>query len=195
MTPAGTVDSPWLWHISRASGVVGLVVLTSVFAMGAVLATDRRLPTAAAGWVAGLHRYLSLGAIVLVTAHVSTAAVDTYVDLGWWSVIVPFTSGYEGVRVGIGTVALDLLVLVAATSWLRPRLSHRVWHVVHRAAYVLAAAVAVHALAMARTDQPALLAVGIVCAITLSLAAVWRLRGYRRDRRSHATTTAWREWR
>lgn len=87
------MSSPWLWFVSRAGGVVSLVLLTVVVVAGAVTAADRPLPTAMAGWVAGLHRYLTLGVLGLLTIHIGAAVIDTYVDLAWSAVIVPFTGG------------------------------------------------------------------------------------------------------
>lgn len=120
------MSSPWLWFVSRAGGVVSLVLLTVVVVAGAVTAADRPLPTAMAGWVAGLHRYLTLGVLGLLTIHIGAAVIDTYVDLAWSAVIVPFTGGYRPAGVGWGAVAIDALGLVALTSWLRPRLAPRV---------------------------------------------------------------------
>ena len=57
----------------------------------------------------GLHRWLSLGMVVFLVVHIATAIAETYVSIDAISAIVPFTSGYETLWVGLGTLAVDLL--------------------------------------------------------------------------------------
>jgi len=191
--PAGAVSSPWLWFASRAGGVVALLLLTSVVVLGAVTAADRPLPTASAGWVAGLHRYLTVGLAVLLVVHIGAAVIDTYVDLAWRSIFLPLTAGYRRTWVAVGTVALDAVLIVGITSWLRPRLSHRVWRSLHWASYAAAAAAVVHALTMASADQPGFRAITIACGAAMATAVVWRVCSRSPDRRRRAAAAAG-EW-
>ena len=187
------MSSPWLWFVSRAGGVVSLFLLTVVVVAGAVTAADRPLPTAMAGWVAGLHRYLTLGVLGLLTIHIGAAVIDTYVDLAWSAVIVPFTGGYRPAGVGWGAVAIDALGLVALTSWLRPRLSRRGWHAMHWLAYVVAVAAVVHAVTMASADKPVFLVITLGCGAVMGLSTVWRVCSTSPDRRRRARVAAG-EW-
>ena len=187
------MSSPWLWFASRAGGVVSLVLLTVVVVLGAVTAADRPLPTSMAGWVAGLHRYLTLGVWGLLTIHIGAAVIDTYVDLAGSAVLLPFAAGYHPTWVGVGAVAFDALLLVALTSWLRPRLSRRVWHALHWLAYVAAGAAVVHGAMMASADQPAFFVITLGCGAVMGLAVIWRLCSTSPDRRRR-TRVAAREW-
>lgn len=58
--------------------------------------------------VIGLHRRVSLIAVAFLAAHVLTAVTDSYVTIRPAAVVVPFTSGYEPLPVGLGVAALDL---------------------------------------------------------------------------------------
>ncbi|WP_244190658.1 ferric reductase [Streptomyces caeruleatus] len=51
------------------------------------------------------------------------------------TVLVPFVSDYQPRWLGLGTVALDLMLAVLVTSLLRERLGHRAWRAVHWLAY------------------------------------------------------------
>ena len=51
--------------------------------------------------------------------HVVTSVVDTFVDISWAAVVVPFTSDYSSFWVGVGAIALDLMLAVFVTSLLR----------------------------------------------------------------------------
>jgi sulfoxide reductase heme-binding subunit YedZ len=87
--------------------------------------------------VQGLHRELPLVASVLLVVHIGTAVADSYVPLSPLDVVVPFVAGYRPVWIGLGTLAIDLLVVLVVTSLLRTRLGHRSWRAVHWIAYAL----------------------------------------------------------
>jgi sulfoxide reductase heme-binding subunit YedZ len=73
----------------------------------------------------------------LLGLHVTTAVVDTYVDIRWWQAVVPWVgASYMPLWLGLGTVALDVIVLVVLTSLLRARMRHRSWRLVHLLSYV-----------------------------------------------------------
>jgi methionine sulfoxide reductase heme-binding subunit len=127
--------SPLIWYTTRATGVVGLVLLTAAVCLGVLTTTrlaTRRLPRFA---VSELHSRTSMIATVFVVLHVLTAILDTYVPIGLLASIVPFTSNYRPLPVALGTVGFDLLVAVALTSAVRQFLNARVWRGVHWLAY------------------------------------------------------------
>ena len=66
-----------------------------------------------------IHRRISIMAVVFLAIHVLTSILDTYVHIGWLAIVVPFTSPYSRFWVGLGTVALDLMVAVFVSSLLR----------------------------------------------------------------------------
>ena len=65
------------------------------------------------------------------TDEVGTSVADSFVDIAWWQAFVPARSGYRPVWVGLGTVAVDLLLAVVLTSLLRHRLGLNAWRSVH----------------------------------------------------------------
>jgi len=128
--------SPGLWFVSRGSGLVLLVLFSTVMALGAATRTGsapRRWPRFA---VAELHRTLSLFAVALLVLHVVTAILDPFVSLGWAATALPFLSPYRTVAIGLGTLAVDLGGAVLLTSVLRQRLGFRAWRTVHWLAYL-----------------------------------------------------------
>jgi len=134
---ASTAGSlPWLWLVSRGSGLVLLVLFTVVVVLG--VAT--RLGSAPRAWprfaVAELHRTLALFAVALLVLHVATAVIDPFVAIGWWATVVPFASHYRALALGLGTVAIDLGAAVLLTSLARRHLRLRLWRAVHWLAYL-----------------------------------------------------------
>jgi len=138
MTSAAAISGPQgLWFVSRASGLVLLVLLTAVMMLGAATRAGwapRRWPRFA---VAELHRTMSLFAVALLALHVLTAILDRYVTIGWAATVIPFLSPYRRLAIGLGTAAADLGAAVLLTSLLRARLGLRWWRGVHWLAYLV----------------------------------------------------------
>lgn len=152
-----------LWYLSRATGVVSTVLLTAVVVLG-TLTASRRVPGGEkSAVVLGLHRTLALGSVAFLVLHIVTAILDSYVDIGWLAVVVPFTSGYETAWVSLGTLAFDIGAAVLVTSLLRHRLPVGAWRAVHLTAYAFWPLAIVHGLAMSSSDVPLLQWITIAC--------------------------------
>lgn len=124
-----------LWYLTRATGVVALLLLTAAVVFG-VLSSIRwrsgRLPRFLIG---GLHRNVTLIAIAFVAIHVVTTVADGYAPVGLRDAVIPFVSPYRPIWLGLGAVAFDLLLALVITSFLRMRLGFRMWRAVHWLAY------------------------------------------------------------
>jgi sulfoxide reductase heme-binding subunit YedZ len=168
----------WLWYASRATGLISLVVLTAVVLLG--ISGVARLDTAA--WprfaVARLHRNISLLVVVFLAVHIATAVLDGYVDIRWLDVVVPFTGSYQPLWLGLGAVALDLLVALVVTSLLRVRLGLRGWRSVHWAAYACWPAAVVHGFGIGGKDSTTGWVLGLTlgCVGAVCLGLGWRAR-------------------
>ena len=102
-------DSTALWYASRATGVVSLLLLTAVVLLGVLVNRQGRLPGLPRFVVTGLHRNLSLLAVVFVAVHVLTAVVDPYVTIRLVAIVIPFISAYKPLWLGLGAISLDLV--------------------------------------------------------------------------------------
>jgi len=143
---AAATGSQGLWFVSRASGLVLLVLLTTVIVLGVAA----RLGAAPGRWprffVVELHRTLALFLVAFLTLHVLTAILDPFVSIGWAATVLPFTSGYRTFAIGLGTLAVDLGAAVLLTSVARARLGFRTWRAVHWLAYLAWPVAFVHSL-------------------------------------------------
>jgi sulfoxide reductase heme-binding subunit YedZ len=130
-----TSPSP-LWYLSRGTGAIALVLLSTTVVLG-ITSTLRWRPGARTPRfvVDGLHRNLSLLAVVLLAAHIVTALLDPFAHLRVLDAVVPLASYYRPLWLGLGALAVDLLIAVVVTSVLRARLGLRAWRAVHWAAY------------------------------------------------------------
>jgi len=91
---------------------------------------------------------------------------------------LPFRAAYRPAWQGLGTVALDLVVLLVASSLLRQRIGVRAWRWLHWAAYLCWPAAVAHAIGTG-TDRHSgwLLTVVVACAGAVGAAGIWRLVG------------------
>ena len=172
----GITSSTLPWYISRATGVVALVLLTAVMVLGMLINRQGRLPGLPRFAVTNLHRNLSLMAVVFIVIHVITAVLDGFVSIPLISGVVPFTSGYEGFWLGLGAISFDLMLALIVTSLIRGRLSRRVWKAVHWLAYASWPIAFAHSIGASSDLQSGLLlALAVVCAAALAAALGWRL--------------------
>jgi sulfoxide reductase heme-binding subunit YedZ len=182
-----------LWYVSRATGSVAMVLMTAVLVLGLITSGRRRPTGSQATIVMAMHRWLSLGLVAFLGVHVVTAVVETYVDIGWLSALVPFTSGYAPWQVGLGTLAVDVLIAVMATSLLRHRISESAWRTVHVLSYAMWPLALLHGFVLGTSDQPLLRGVTMACGV-VGLAAIgwrWTASHADRDRRRNVLAQEW----
>jgi methionine sulfoxide reductase heme-binding subunit len=171
------VNAPALWSATWATGIVALVLLTGTMILG--LATTTR--AGARNWPGfaqqELHRRISMIATVFVGIHVLTSVLDTFVTISWAAIIVPFTSSYDRLWVGVGALALDLMAAVLISSLLRPRMAPRTWRAVHWLAYLCWPIALAHTFGMGTDAGEAwVIAPAVACMLSVGAALVWRLR-------------------
>ena len=185
---SGITQSTALWYASRATGVVCLVLFTAVVLLGILVSRQGRLPGLPRFAVTGLHRSISLLAVVFLAIHVLTAVADGFVTIQLAAAIIPFTSSYLPVQIGLGAIALDLIAALVITSLLRARIGRRVWRAVHWLAYAAYPVTVLHSVTSAADLRSGwLLALTAVCVLSVAAAACYRLAAARPGRHSAPT--------
>jgi DMSO/TMAO reductase YedYZ heme-binding membrane subunit len=173
---SGINSTTVLWYISRATGLVTLLLLTAVAVLGILVTSKGRLPGLPGFAVTGLHRNLSLLAVVFTGLHVLTAVTDSYVSIPLISSIVPFTSGYERFATALGAISLDLMAAMIITSLLRRHLNPKFWRAVHWLAYASWPVAFLHSLLASKDLRHGwMFAVTVLVGATVVGASLWRL--------------------
>jgi sulfoxide reductase heme-binding subunit YedZ len=127
-------ELPVLWIVSRAAALVATGMLTVTVLLG--IAAGSRSASAWPRFVTqGLHRAAAVTGLVLLVVHIVTMVVDPHAELGPADVVVPFGAGYRALWTGLGTLAVDLMLLILLTTLWRHRLSPRLWRGIHLTAY------------------------------------------------------------
>jgi sulfoxide reductase heme-binding subunit YedZ len=174
------------WYLMRASGVVALILFSAVLALGIATANRWRPGRLPRFVTLGLHRNLSLLAVVFLGVHIVTAVLDSYSHMRAIQVLVPLPTGSYSLWLGLGALSLDLALAVVVTSLLRHRLSQRLWKGVHRLAYASWPLAFAHSLGIGTDAGSAwLLSVALACLATVLAAVVWRILGSRHPHPKH----------
>jgi DMSO/TMAO reductase YedYZ heme-binding membrane subunit len=156
---------------------MALILLTLTMVLGITTTTRAR----ARNWPGfahqEMHRRISILAVVFVGIHVLTSVLDTFVNISWAAIVIPFTSNYSSFWVGVGAVALDLMIAVFVTSLLRDRMRPSTWRAVHWLAYLSWPIALAHTFGMGTDSREGwVIVLGVVCVLSVGVALVWRLR-------------------
>jgi len=165
-----------LWYSTRATGAVSLVLLTMSFVMGIptlLNSASERMPRIV---VQLLHRNVSLLVLIFLALHIATAVADGFVTIRLLDAVVPFGGAYRPLWLGLGAVALDLLVAVIITSLIRVRIGYQTWRYVHLTTYAIWPIAFVHGLGTGSDARyPWMWCVCGACAASVLVAVTWRL--------------------
>jgi methionine sulfoxide reductase heme-binding subunit len=131
-----SLHGPGLWYLARAAGLVTLVLLTASVVMGILVTANFSGTRWPRFLTVGLHRNLGLLVLIFLALHVGTTVADTYTSISLRDALVPFTGSYKQPWLGLGAVALDLVIALTVTSLLRQRLGYRIWRAVHWCGYL-----------------------------------------------------------
>jgi DMSO/TMAO reductase YedYZ heme-binding membrane subunit len=171
------------WYVARAGGIVSWA-LASLAVIGGLQLSTRLVRKPSPAWVLDIHRFLGGLAVVFLGVHLLGLAADEFIGFAPVDFFVPFVSSYEPVGVGLGVIAMYLLVAVEITSLAMRRLPRSTWHAVHLSSYAIFVLATVHGLT-AGTDRhevvfqwACLLTSGVV--LFMTLVRVWAPRRARR---------------
>jgi predicted ferric reductase len=168
-----------LWYTTRGAGAVSMVLLSGVVVLGILSA----LRVQTAGWprflTTGLHRNLALMTLVFLALHIVTAVIDPFTHLGWLTAVVPFSSYYRTIWLGLGTIAFELLLAIVVTSLIRGFIGHVAWRLVHWLAYASWPIAIIHGIGTGTDTQSAWsIVLTIACVGSVAAAVGYRvLRG------------------
>jgi predicted ferric reductase len=165
-----------LWYLARGAGVTALVLFTVSMVLGVLTRSGRAGAGLSRFAVADLHRTAALTGTALVGVHVTSLMFDPYAQLRLVDLVFPFLASYRPLYLGLGTLALELLLAVVVTSLLRHRIGPLAFRLVHWATYVLWPFAFLHGLG-AGTDAAALWfkVIAVACASAVAGAVGWRV--------------------
>lgn len=148
-------SSPTLWYVTRATATAAYVLLTVTVILGMLRSIGRQASERVSWIVDELHQITATLTGVLILAHIVTLILDPFLPFSVLNVLVPLAEPYRPTSVRFGVVALYLMFLVLVSSWIRRRMSYRLWRGVHYFALLGFALVTAHGfLAGSDKDEP-----------------------------------------
>ena len=96
--------------------------------------------------VEGVHEFTTVLWLPLGAVHVLSLLLDPTARIGPLDVVVPFRAVSGTLPMGLGTLSLLLVSVVAAAGWGRRRLPAAAWRWLHRLSYVAFGLLFAHAL-------------------------------------------------
>lgn len=138
-----TVDQ-FFWVLARVGG------LGSYAALAVALVTGIALRTAVLDWLGSnralrsLHEFTTVLWIPLAVLHIAALVLDRTSRIALIDLVLPFHSTYGALGIGLGTLAVDVLVVVTATAYFKRRMPAMLWKWLHRLAYVAFALIFFH---------------------------------------------------
>jgi sulfoxide reductase heme-binding subunit YedZ len=165
-----------IWVIARSTGTAALVALVLSVLSGMALRSGALSWLSHNRGVRAVHDLTSVLWLPLAIAHVIALLLDPYAKVGLVDLLVPFLVSYGSFAIGLGTISLQLVVVVLVSTWLRSMLTGQGWLAIHRLSYVAFVAAFAHGL-LAGTDlaQPVLSVLAWVIAAVLAIVAFRRL--------------------
>lgn len=170
------MTSEALWALGRGNGVVALAFMTLSVLLGIATRSGRPMVWLPRFGVEDVHRFVALAATLLVALHVGLLFFDPYAQLRVVDFVVPFIGVYRPVWQGLGTLAVDVLIVVVITSLLRQRIGPKAFRAVHWLTYALWPIAMAHAIGNG-TDRGHIwfLSFAGACGLIVLAALGWRL--------------------
>jgi sulfoxide reductase heme-binding subunit YedZ len=166
----------FVWIVARATGVAAYIALCLSILSGIALRTSVLDFLATNRALRSLHDFMTWVWIPLGVAHAASLLLDKTAQIAPLDLVVPFQVSYAPLALGLGTLSLDIVVLITVTSWLRRRMDDRLWRWIHRSSYVAFVTLFLHAL-LSGTDfsSPIISSVSWSAALGIGLLAASRI--------------------
>jgi predicted ferric reductase len=144
LASAMAAEAPGFWYVSRASGVVGYVLLWASTVWG-ILMSSRAIKELVPGPMAfTLHNATAWLALGFSAVHAWALLGDRVVSFGPVGILVPFAASYEPVLTALGTISLYAGLLVALSFYFTRQIGHRTWRLIHASSYLMFVGVTLH---------------------------------------------------
>lgn len=162
------------WYLARASGVIAYVFLVGTTAWGLLLSTRLVKTHVPPPLTLALHNSFTWLALGFAVFHGAILLFDHYIGFTPAQLLVPFTSPYEPVWVGLGTIGLYLAVLTAFSFYVRRWIGQRTWRRLHYLTFAVFVLITVHGWS-AGTDASALAAIYLAAGAGVMFLTLYRV--------------------
>ncbi|HEY8345754.1 MAG TPA: ferric reductase-like transmembrane domain-containing protein, partial [Symbiobacteriaceae bacterium] len=134
--------------------------------------------------VLDLHNYLASLSLYAATVHAVVLLWDRYVPFTVPAILVPFSSDYKPLLVGMGSLAFYMALGVTVTTYFQAQFRPHTWRRIHQTSLVAYLLVLIHGLVLGTDTE--WFAVRVLYAVTATSMAVLAAYRFLRGKRQHA---------
>jgi sulfoxide reductase heme-binding subunit YedZ len=145
-------DGHELWLVSRAAGVVALLLVAASTLMGMILANGLVKQPQARKNLITFHEHAANASLVAIALHGASLLGDRFLKPGLTGILVPFAIDYRPVYTAAGIIAGYAAAILGLSFYARKRIKPKRWRKLHRATPLVYVLGLVHTLG-AGTDQ------------------------------------------
>jgi hypothetical protein len=120
-----------IWILIRAAGIGAYVALYLSVLWGLISTTGvvtKRISKPAGNH---FHAVVASTGLALLGVHLGLLALHDFMPFSWLDLLVPAHADYRPVAIASGIVAMYAMVIVVVSSWVRSRLSVKLWRSIH----------------------------------------------------------------
>ena len=140
------------WVITRTAGLVAYLLLWLSTAWGLAVSSRILEGRLQGAYTYDFHQFISLLAIGFMVLHLAMLLIDSYAPFSIVQILVPFLSSYRPLWVGVGILALYLVLLVTITFYIRDRIGQATFRAIHGLSLLAFLGAALHGL-LSGTDM------------------------------------------
>jgi sulfoxide reductase heme-binding subunit YedZ len=160
VNPGQATANKFYWYMARSAGFTSYCLLSLAVLLG--------VSTTSAIWdkwklrklMTQMHQYAALLVLPFLFFHLWGLYQDASVPFGVFSLLIAFAAKYRPVYTGFGVLTLYGWLLLVITSYVREKMSAKVWRTIHYASFPMFILVTLHGL-FTGTDSSRLWAVAI----------------------------------
>jgi DMSO/TMAO reductase YedYZ heme-binding membrane subunit len=126
---------PWPWYFSRASGIAAYLLLFLLIVSGIGIKTSLsfRLLEPTTAWVS--HRLIALSLTFAIAIHLVSLLFDEFLKFTVVDLLVPFSSSFEPLYVGLGIIGFYIFLAVIISSLFFIHKTPKIWRLLHYLTY------------------------------------------------------------
>lgn len=169
------------WIVVRATGFAAFGLIATAMIAGLLVRTRGNVgPIRGAGMV-GLHRHLSLLALLAIAVHAGALLFDHTLDIAPIALVVPGLIPHEPFWTGAGVVAAELALLVHLSFHVRRHIGGHNWRRLHWITYSVFVLGGLHGV-MSGTDSATTWAIVVYSGAFSAVLGltIWRATNFRR---------------
>jgi sulfoxide reductase heme-binding subunit YedZ len=177
-----TLSTHGWWIVSRSSGIVAFVLITTSVFLGLTMAGKPVRDPQFTKNLRAVHEQTALAGLVAIAVHGFAIFADPWLKPGITGVAIPFALSVHTFWTGLGVIAGYMAMLLGLSFYLRRQIGARLWRKAHRATIAVYVLGLFHALgAGSDTGSMIFLVFAFGSAVPIAILFVYRLGAARRS--------------